>query len=310
MAVAYGAIHGVMLPAIRLTGDLTELTRNSAAGASGTTATGGDPAGFGQHHPAPGFSIGVAVPVLSDDMARADGAVEVKVLLNPRGGFTGAVKLSVEDLPEGLEAEFRQNPVMLDGPKEVTVLVRGQAAPGVARVVASSGKLSQETRIALSLAPGSIRCEMPEAAVRRGETGALRVVFETVTGRGRGVRVRLGALPAGLSVKARGLRSSAEAPEFDLTTLTPEMLVERRDDLRVRIGVPKPEGEEPPPATPAVLLRVPKVVGESGAFLGPGGFLDLEVAAAADMAPGTYRVPVEWNRGAVKKTETVEITVE
>ena len=301
-----------MLPAIRLTGEVMPQSTNATGGA-GTSTAGADPAGFGQHHPAPDFTMQLTVPILSDDRANADGAVETKVLLRPLAGFKGAVKLEVTDLPEGLTAEFQPNPVGLDGPKEVALILRGPAdagGAGIARVTATSGPIVREARFAVSLSPGLVRCEMPEAVIRRGEAGAVRVVFETVTGRGRGVVVRLGALPAGLSVRARGLKASADAPEYDLAALTPEALVERRDDLRARIGVPKPEGEEPALATPEALVRAPKVIAEQGAFLAPGGFLDVEIAAAADMAPGTYRVPVEWRRGSVTKTETIEITVE
>jgi hypothetical protein len=313
LTVAYGATHGVMLPAIRLTGELMPQSANTTAGAAGTATAGADPAGFGQHHPAPDYTVQVATPILSDDRVNADGAVETKVILRPLAGFRGAVELGVLDLPEGLTAEFRPNPVTLDGPMEVTLLLRGPAdggGAGIARVTATSGPTVREARLAVSLAPGQVRCEMSEAVVRRGETGAVRVVFETVTGRGRGVVVRLGALPAGLSVRARGLRASADAPEYDLAALTLEALVERRDDLRARIGMAKPEGEEPPLAAPEALERAPRMIAERGAFLAPGGFLDVEIAAAADMAPGTWQVPVEWRRGTVTKTEIIEITVE
>ncbi len=99
LTVTYGATHGVSLPPIRLTGDVTAATAAWAAGAGGGT-TAADPPGFGQHHPAPDFSIQVSDPVVSFDKANPDGAVEVPLILRPRGSFTGAVDLAVEDRRE------------------------------------------------------------------------------------------------------------------------------------------------------------------------------------------------------------------
>lgn len=298
LTVTYGATHGVILPPIRLTG----------AGTGGTTAS--DPAGFGQHHPTPDFSLQVSDPVVSYDKAHPDGSVEVTLKLRPRGSFAGSVDLSVENLPEGVTAQFAENPVRLDRAKQVSVLFRGASRTSgttTSRIRATSGEVSHEAPLVVALSEGQLFIPPEAVALGPGETALVRLNWRAPAGSGRGAAVRLGELPPGLTVKAKRLRSHRRVAQADLPNLTPQGLVQVGKELRMEAKVPQPA--TPPSIPQAQLDRVPDLLPTAGILLATNGWVEFALTAAPDLAPGSYSIPVVCKRGNVTTEHRIKVQV-
>jgi hypothetical protein len=262
----------------------------------------------------PDFALAVDPPLINYDVAQKDGSVRVNVLLRPLGNFAGDVALFADKLPPGVTASFGQNPVKLTRPTNVPLVLRARhdiSRNAVLTLRAASGSVRHEVQVAALLATGRLAVKPERIVVAPGDRASVRVEWQGLGGQGQAARIALGPLPPGLSVKLETMQAHPHAQPLVLAGLTVERAQEHHNELRKIVPVPDAPAPRPLPIvlTEEHILRAPVEAPAKGLLLAPGGWAELDLVAAAGAKPGTYKIPVKIEIGALQLQEAVPVEV-
>lgn len=291
--------NAVILPAVRLMQQEAEEQTSNYTG--------------GQHPYSPDFTISVTPRVLTPENADEEGALVGTILLRAIGNFQGQVQLAVEGLPDGIRADFAQNPAFVDAVTEVPVSFTGSAQKaGTVDLVISgtAGALTHQTRLVLSTSAGEMSTEPGQLTIKRGGETTLRVKWSGPDGIAPAARFFLDELPAGITVRAHTIKAHKHVEPLKLIGLTPTEAEAHNDSLRKIVPIEPIPRPERPQLTVPILQKGPEDAPVKGILLGPEGWVDLLIIADADAQPGTLRIPVKRQIGFKVTTEVVELPVE
>ncbi len=273
------------------------------------TTTGGDET---ERTWPPDVVMDVQPRFINADVMDKDRTFRTTVSLRPLAGFSGPVSLFVADLPPDVEAVFSENPVLLDRPKSVGLTLKaGHEMPpgGVVLIRAEGGQVVKEVPAFVSLGTGSLATKPEVLRVAAGERSELRLMWEAPEGRGQAAMLSVGKLPPGVWLKAKAIRAHEHAEPLVFEGLTVERAEELREGLRPIAVVPQVPRPQRPILTPERIVRGPAEAPFKGILLAPGGWVDLTIALAGDVRPGTYSIPVQCQIGEMVFEKTVRVEV-
>jgi len=287
--------------------DLPEVTLGQEGGGTGEAG------GFQEATWAPDVLVAVSPQQVNADVLGRDGTFRAQVSLRPLAGFSGPVTLSVPDMPAGVEARFEENPVPLDAPKTVSMLItteREAPAPTVINVKAECGDLVRHAPVHICLGTGQLVAKPEALQINPGDRTELRIGWDAVGEGGQAAFISVGKLPPGVWVKAKAIRAHEHAEPLVFDGLTVEKAEELREGLRPIAEVPRVERPGRLIVTPALITRAPAEAPFKGILLAPGGWADLTIAISKDAEPGTYRIPVKCEIGAQVEEREIRVVVE
>lgn len=299
LSVAFTEQRGVLLP------DVTLTTEPGAAATGGTAAP-----PTGQDVFAPSIQVMLSSPWANWDAADERGEAEIGVDLRALGGFSGDVVLTLDGLPDGMEAEFVPSTMALSDVSSAILRLRSGPqciAGGVATVVASGEGLVASAPLVVALGLGRLEPETREVAVRAGEQTRFRIAYE---GSGQAPQVTVEEVPRGISLRTAALRQNPDVEPLDVLSLTVDGAREASDALRPQLPLIASEPPELIAVTPEEVRAAPERALGQGVLLAPGGWIDVIVEVVPGQESGRYPVELVLRYGeryVVRESLTVVV---
>lgn len=121
------------------------------------------------------------------------------VNVNPAGGFSGSVNMSVTGLPSGVTASWSPNPTVGNATLKLTANSTAAVGTSTLTITGTSGALSATTTLSLTVAAPSFTVSANNFLLAQGTTGVTNVYASPVNGFSGNVTFSLAGLPNGVT---------------------------------------------------------------------------------------------------------------
>jgi len=121
------------------------------------------------------------------------------VNVNPAGGFSGSVNMSVTGLPSGVTASWSPNPTVGNATLKLTANSTAAVGTSTLTITGTSGALSATTTLSLTVAAPSFTVSANNFLLAQGTTGVTNVYASPVNGFSGNVTFSLAGLPKGVT---------------------------------------------------------------------------------------------------------------
>ncbi len=204
----------------------------------------------------PHFFVSIRNPSLS---ALQGGQATLTIGLERVGGFGEPIRLSLEGVPQGVEASFSVNPVPPNQPStQLTLRASLQTPAGTYTILvrAQGGAVLREARIQLSITPAApdfnIQLSASSIGLVQGGSGTLQVLLTRIGGFANPITLSLESAPAGVSAEftpptlsgsqdtsTLTVRAAANAPvgTFSLTVVASSGSIRRTAQFNLALAV-------------------------------------------------------------------------